>query len=343
MRTRSRLRQAPRILLLLGGTILGVALFVLLLRSVDLGKLGTAFSSADYPLLLLAVPPFLVTFFLRIPRWGLLFGDDAPEFDTLFGAMNVGYAINFLLPARLGEIVRAYWIRDRTTIGMVRTLSTIALERVTDGVTLVIILILVAPTVAFPGSLLGPALLVGAAFVTALAVMASLAYGAAREHHPLARALRRLEGGRASLVARVVLQLVEGLRALHSKRALALLVLYTVAIWISNSTLLWLVLRAFHIEAPFTAGLLLTAVLNLGMAVPSTPGYIGVYDFLFVWMLKLYGVARAPALAAALGMHAIAFIPFAVVGIVYLARAGVTMTVRLLQESAGGEPGLPIT
>jgi uncharacterized membrane protein YbhN (UPF0104 family) len=94
------------------------------------------------------------------------------------------------------------------------------------------------------------------------------------------------------------------------------------------------VLRAFHIDAPVTAGFLLTAVLNLGMAVPSTPGYIGVYDFLFVWMLKLYHVAKAPALAAALGMHAISFLPFAIVGIVYLARAGVQMTVQLLRSSA---------
>lgn len=339
--SQSHFRRAPRVLLLLAGTALGVILLILLLRSVDLNALGSAFSNADYAILLLALPPFIINFFLRVPRWALLFGDDSPDFDTLFGAMNVGYAINFLLPARLGEIVRAYWIRDRTRIGMVQTLSTIALERVTDGVTLIVILILVAPTVAFPGKLLGPALLVGAAFVAALVVMAVLAYGATREGHPLSRALQRLESGRGALVARVVLQLVSGLRALRSGRAAALLITYTLLIWISNSVLLWLVLRAFHIEAPLTAGFLLTAVLNLGMAVPSTPGYIGVYDFLFVWMLKLYDVPKAPALAAALGMHAIAFIPFAAVGIAYLGRAGVQMTVQLLRSSATAENEVP--
>jgi uncharacterized protein (TIRG00374 family) len=338
----ARFRVALRLALLLGGIVLGVALLILLLRSVKLDRLGAAFGDADYGLLLLGIPPFLVNFLLRVPRWGLLFGDDAPDFHTLFGAMNVGYAINFLLPARLGEIVRAYWIRDRTGLGMMRTLSTIALERVSDGVALVVILILVAPTVAFPGKLLGPALLVGGAFLIALAVMAVFAYGSTRERHPLSRLLLRMENGRFSGLAGLIRQLIAGLRALQNRRALALLLLYTVTLWVSNSVLLWLVLRAFHIDAPLTAGFLLTAVLNLGMAVPSTPGYIGVYDFLFVWMLKLYHVAKAPALAAALGMHAIAFVPFAVVGIIYLARAGVQMTLEMIRASAAAsEKELP--
>jgi uncharacterized protein (TIRG00374 family) len=322
---------------LAGGIVLGVVLFVLLLRSVDLHRLGSDFAEADYRLLLVALPPFLVTFFLRVPRWGLLFGADPPNFDTLFGAMNVGYAINFLLPARLGELVRAYWIRDRTEYGMVRTLSTIALERVLDGVTLVIILVLVAPTVAFPRSLVGPSLLVGAAFIAVLVGMIVLAYGSSREGSAVSRLLARLEGGRGAIVARIAQQLAAGLAALQSRSAVTLLVLYTAVLWASNSVLLWLVLRAFHIDVPIGAGFLLTAVLNLGMAVPSTPGYIGVYDFLFVWMLKLYHVPKTQALAAALGMHAIAFIPFAVVGIVYLGRAGIQMTAQMVRASAAME------
>jgi glycosyltransferase 2 family protein len=332
-------RQLSRGLLLIGGTVLGVVLFVLLLRSVDLGRLGSDFSNAEYAVLIIAAPLFLINFFLRIPRWGLLFGKDPPNFDTLFGATNVGYAINFLLPARLGDIVRAYWIRDRTDYGMFQTLSTIALERVTDGMTLVLLLVIMAPTVAFPRKLLGPALLVGAGFVVAFVVMMVLAYGATRDGHPLSRFLTRLEAGRGAVIAGIVRQLAAGLRVLHSTRAILLLVGYTAGIWASNSILLWLVLKAFHIEVPVTAGFLLTAVLNLGMAVPSTPGYIGVYDFLFVLMFQLYHMPKKPALAAALGMHAIAFIPFAVVGIVYLARAGVQMTGQLIRESASLSEG----
>lgn len=324
---------------MLAGTLIGVLLLVLLLRSVHLDQLGAAFAHVDALYLALSVPFFLVNFLVKVPRWALLYGDEAPGWDTLFGAINVGYAINSLLPARLGELVRAYWIRDRAGISMVRTLSTVALERVSDGVALIIFLVFTAPTVAFPPKLLGSALIVGAVFVVALIAMVALAYGATREDHPMARFLARLERGRGALIARVLRQTVTGLQALRDWQAVGTLVLYTALIWLANAILLWLVLRAFHIEVPITAAVLLTAVLNLGMAVPSTPGYVGVFEYLMVLVLGLYSVKHTPAVAAALGFHAIAFVPVTIVGLVYIVRSGFETTLEMVRASAVPEPG----
>ncbi len=328
------LRLAPRLLFLVGGTALGVVLLVLLLRSVDLGQLGNAFSRVDYAYLALAIVPFLVNLLVKVPRWGLLFGADQPKWDTLFGAMNVGYAVNSLVPVRLGELVRAYWIRDRTGLGMVRTLSTIAVERITDGVAVLLLLFVTAPTVAFPGKLLGPAITVGVVLLVAMTGIVVLVYTSTRENHPLSRLLDRLEHGRGGVIARALRQAITGLGALRHRRALSLLLLYTVLIWASNSLLLWLVLRAFHIEVPLTAGVLITAVLNLGMAVPSSPGYVGVFDYLMVLMLALYHVAKTPAVAASLAFHAIAFVPVTIIGIIYLARTGLQVTLRMLRTAS---------
>jgi glycosyltransferase 2 family protein len=334
VRSSSRFKTLSRLALLVAGTCLGIVLLVLLLRSVNRDQLGNDFSDVDVRFLLIAIVPFGVNMVLKVPRWGLLYGREQPSWDTLFGAMNVGYAVNSLLPLRLGEIVRAYWVRDRSGISMVRTLSTIALERVIDGVTLIVLLLILAPTVAFPQKILGPAILVGVAFTVALAAMILLAYGSTRDQHPLSRLIGRLEAGRWAPAAGIVRQTMVGLQALGSRRAIGLLALYTFLIWASNSILLWLVLRAFHIEVPITAGILMTAVLNLGMAVPSSPGYVGVYDYLFVLMLDLYGIAKTPALAAGLAMHVIAFVPVTIIGIVYIVRAGFQMTLGMLRSSA---------
>lgn len=334
MRSSPRFQLLSRLLLLVVGTGLGIVLLVLLFRSVNRDQLGSDFSQVDARFLVLALVPFAVNMFLKLPRWGLLYGGERPSWDTLFGAMNVGYAVNALLPLRLGEIVRAYWVRDRSGISIVRTLSTIALERVIDGVTLIVLLLLLAPTVAFPAKLLGPAVVVGVAFVAALALMVALAYGSARQHHPLARLIARLEGGRWAAGGRIIRQTVAGLQALGNRRAIVLLTGYTLCIWASNAVLLWLILRAFHIEVPITAALLMTAVLNLGMAVPSSPGYVGVYDYLFVLMLDLYGIAKTPALAAGLAMHAVAFVPVTIIGIAYIARAGLQLTLNMVRSGA---------
>lgn len=332
-----------RLLVLLGGTALGVALLVLLLRSVDLGALGNAFAGADYAYLLLAIVPFLINWLLKVPRWALLFGDDAPPWDTLFGAMNVGYAINALFPARLGEIVRAYWVRDRAGTSMMLALSTIALERVLDGTTLIILLVLMLPTVPFPRQLLGPAFTLGAAFVLLLLIMAVVANSSHREDTAIGRLLARLERGRLLPLGKAVRQIVAGLHALRNGRALLLVLGYTAVVWAANCVFFWLMVRAFHLDVPFTAGILLAAVLNLGMAVPSSPGYVGVFEYLTVLTLGLYSVGAgtvthpgATAIAAALALHVFAFGPVTVVGLLYIARTGLSVTMGMVRSGAGG-------
>lgn len=330
-----KMRQLlPRLLLVLGGTALGIVLLVLLLRSVRADQLAGDLAHVDRTYLLIAIVPFLMNLLFKVPRWALLYGDHAPDYDSLFGALNVGYAVNALLPARLGEIVRAYWIRDRAGIPMVRTLSTIALERVADGLTLVVMLVVAAPTVALPSTLIRPALSIGVLFVLALIAMIALAFGATRENHPVWRLVRRLEASRIHLAGQLLRQIISGVGALSSPRAGLLLLLYTVVIWGSNSVLVWLVVRALHIDVPIMAGVLLVAVLNLGMTVPSSPGYVGVFDYLMVLVLGLYGVAHTPALAAALIFHAIAFGPVTIIGLIYIARFGAEATLQIIRASA---------
>ena len=332
-------RLLSRLVPLVGGTALGVLLLVFLFRSVNLNQLGDDFSNVDYRYLALAVVPFLINLLLKVPRWALLYGDDAPHWDTLFGAMNVGYAINALLPARLGEIVRAYWIRDRARVAMLLTLSNIALERVMDGMTLLVMLFVTAPTVAFPRKLLGPAVSIGVVFVAVLLGMIVVAYSSTRQDHPLSRMLLQLERGSWAFVGRAVRQAVLGLKALRSWRAVLLLVTYTAIIWLCGALTAWLVLRAFHIDVPVTAALLLTAVLNLGMVIPSSPGYVGVFESLMVLILGLYRVGRTPALAAALAFHAFTFVPVTIIGLIYIARLGAESTLQMVRRSAESSAG----
>lgn len=319
-----------RFLLLLLGSAVGVGLLALALRGVAFDQLLTDFSKVDTLYLVLAVLPFLTIPAVKVVRWALLFGVDAPKLDTLFGAVSVGYAVNAVVPARMGELVTVYWVRDRAGISAVRTLSTIGLERVTDGLALLTLLLLTGPTVALPERLWKSGLLIGGVFVLVFAAMAAAAHAVTRESHPLSRLVRRLESGRLAPAAEMVRNAMVGLQVLRSRRAVALLLLYTVLIWASNALMTWLVVRAFHISVPLTAGALLTAVLYLGMSVPSSPGYIGVFEYLMVLTLGLYGVRHTAAVAAALGLHAIAFVPFTVIGLLYILRAGTARTLQAL-------------
>jgi uncharacterized protein (TIRG00374 family) len=324
----------PRIGLAAAGTALGVVLLVVLLNNVKLDQLQADIAGADVGLLALAFVFYTVNLLIKVPRAALLYGDDAPSWDTLFGAINIGYGLNAVLPARLGEVARAYWIRERAQISMVRSLSTIALERVIDGVAVLILLLAMVPTVAVPAKLLGPALTVGVAFIAALVGMVVLAHQSTGENNLVSALVARLEGGRWSAIGVAIRHVIIGLQVLRSRRAVLLLALYTGITWGSNIFFGWFVLRALHIGVPLTAGALLIATLNLGMSVPSTPGYVGVFEGLAVLTLNLYNVPKTQALAAALVLHVMAFAPSTVIALFYLSRAGFQSTLQLVRASA---------
>lgn len=323
---------------LAAGLVLGIGLLILLLRTVRGDLLARAFTDVNFTYLLLAALPFLLTFGVKVTRWGLLFGRDSPGWCTLFGAISVGYGVNTIVPLRLGEVVTAYWIRGRSEIGMARALGTIAVERVTDGVAVLLILVVFAPTVAFPPALVAPTVIVGAVMVAGLAGLTVVAVVSVPRDGVTTAILSRLENTPLRLILPVVGQAVGGARALRDPVALTLYVCYTAVIWISNSVLFWLLVRAFHINVPVSAGFLLTGVLFLGMAVPSSPGYLGVYDYLMVLTLGLYKIGHVPAIAAALASHFINVVPVTVVGLLLLAHHGAGRVFRIaVAADRGGQ------
>lgn len=327
-----------RIVALVAGLALGVALLVLLLRTVSPGLLAHAFASVDYRYLVLAIIPFLMTIGIKVSRWVLLFGSDAPTWRTLFEAICVGYGVNTVVPLRAGEVVTAYWVRDRTGLSMMRTLGTIAVERVTDGVSVLAILVLFAPTVAFPAQLVGPTVAVGALLAFALVGLVALVGFSPSERGRISVWVERWRRTPARIVIDALAQALEGVRALRGRYALSLYVVYTLVIWVSNSLLFWLLARAFQLDVPLSAGFLLTGVLFLGMAVPSSPGYLGVFDYLMVLTLGLYSVPRGQAVAAALATHFIFFVPVTVVGLMLLAHHGGVTAAGLLASRQASEP-----
>lgn len=295
--------------------------------SADL--LARAFAQVDYTYLLIALVPFLLTFGIKVTRWGLLFGRDAPTWRALFEAISVGYGVNTILPLRLGEVITAYWVRDRSQVGMARTLGTIAVERITDGVAVLLILVVFAPTVAFPPALIAPTVVIGGLMVAGLASLVVVALVSEPQAGWMERAILRLRATPLRLVVDMLAQAFTGVRALRQPSAFSLYLLYTVIIWVSNSVLFWLLVRAFHLDVPLSAGFLLTGVLFLGMAVPSSPGYLGVFDYLMVLTLSLYNVKHADAVAAALAAHFINFVPVTIVGLALLAWHGQGVALNL--------------
>lgn len=285
--------------------------------------------------LLLAVGVATLTFLIRLFRWRLLLrADDGSALParSLWHAVAIGFMANNVLPFRAGELVRCYSAARLTRTRLTAALSSVAVERVFDGLTVVALLAFALFAARLPSTVTigGVAVSVTQAATTAgLISVVALCLAAAVVVWPLAseRLVRRTI--RSPRIAAVLINAIEGFRhglgALRSPRRLAAVIAWSLILWLVNAASFWIAFSAFDLPVGFAGALLLQGLLVFGIAVPSTPGYVGVFEAVISAVLLLYGVSATRGAAYALVYHVTTFIPITVLGAWSLARTGLTL------------------
>jgi uncharacterized protein (TIRG00374 family) len=327
--------RRPGLLTTLLGVAISVALLAWILRGVSAADLLREARSARLLPLLLTVALATLAFPLRLVRWRLLLRDDAGKplpVTPLWHAVAIGFMANNVLPFRAGELVRCYAAARLTGTRFAAALSSVAVERVFDGLTVVALLgaaLLFAhlPDVVTMGGV--PVSVAHAATGAALACTAALALALAVVLFPTAaEAMVRRVVPSPRLAGRLV-ELIEGIRhglaVLRSPRTVAGVVFWSLVLWIENASAFYVAFWAFDLPVDFWGALLLQGLLVFGIAVPSTPGYVGVFEAVITAVLLLYGVPTERAAAYALVYHITTFIPITLLGLWSLARTPIAL------------------
>jgi glycosyltransferase 2 family protein len=304
-------RPAPRWFLVVS-VFLALLLLALALRGADLAEMLATARRAKFEYLLLAGATLTVAIFIRGLRWRLLLGAERPvDASTCFWATSVGYLGNSILPARAGEVVRTVLLSQRTGISLSYVLATAMTERLLDAVALVLISLLTLRVVAG----MPPWLLTAATTLGVFGAIGSFALLGLPTLEPLARrALIRLplSDRWRSLLERIVAQFLQGARSLRRpRRALCFLGL-TATIWLADAVVALEIARAIDAQLGLPEALLLLAALGLASAAPSTPGYVGIYQFVAVTILVPVGFSQSAALVYILAFQVVIY---AVVGV----------------------------
>jgi uncharacterized protein (TIRG00374 family) len=282
--------------LLVAGLLAGGLLYFSL-RGIEWGQVGRTVRGADPAGLGLAMGVATCTLFLRALRWRVLLNaEGSVEVPTAFWATAAGYFGNNFLPARAGELVRIYLIASRTGLEIPFVLATALSERVADAVALVTIsavVLLILPaqsgwlaTAARPFAILG---LLGALAIAILPLLGSTARRII-EGTPLPQVLRLK-------LATIVDQGLRGMRAFHDPGRLSGFLALTILIWSLDAVGTVIGGAALGFRIPIAVAFLLLAGLGLGSALPSTPGYVGIYQFVAVAVLTPFGFSRTDAIA----------------------------------------------
>jgi uncharacterized protein (TIRG00374 family) len=307
--------------------LLGLAAVLLYfsLRGIEWRQVGRVVAGARPGFLALAIAVSSGTLLLRSVRWRILLNAEGEvALRTAFWATAAGYFGNNFLPARAGELVRTYMISSRSGLETAYVLATALSERVADAVTLVVISAVVLlrlpqppgwlASAAKPFAVLG---LVGALIIAVLPRMETFGR-TVLEHLPLPLALRaRLMG--------VLEHGLRGIRAFHDARRLLAFLALTLLVWSMDALFTIIGAAALGLSIPVSVAFLLIATLGLGSALPSTPGYIGIYQFVAVSVLVPFGFSRSDAIAYILVAQALAYIVIGVwgsLGFLQYRRAG---------------------
>lgn len=250
--------------------------------------------------------------------------------------------VNNVVPARAGEVARAYALTRETGVPFATTLASLAVDRLLDAIVLL----------AFTGiALLDPAFrngvasaggamtgIAGGGVVLMLALMAGLyclVFFPAQLIRLFELFARRISPRVEERGKRVLEKFIAGLSVLRRPDRFAAILGWTTAHWLLNAIGYMLAFRAFGITVPFSAALFLLGFIALGAAVPSAPGFFGVFEYMAIQGLAIYGVSKNQATSWAIGFHILSFIPITVIGGYYFTRLGLGFS-ELQKGTEGG-------
>jgi glycosyltransferase 2 family protein len=316
------------------GAILSAALIYWTLHGVSPEQVARSLSQADPFLFAGAVFCATAIFGLRAIRWQVILEPVAEKvgIGPLWRATAIGMMVNNVVPARAGELARAYALTRETRIPFATALASLAVDRLFDA----IVLLLLAATALFDPALSSSQTLAGrplssfaAGAGTVVAVLLALLYALVFFPSQLLRVFelfaRKVSPTVEERGRRVLQTFVQGLSVLRSPARFASVFAWTLAHWLLNAVGFWLAFRAVGIQAPVSAALFLQAFIALGTAVPALPGFFGVFEYMSVQGLSVYGVSQQQAATWAIGYHILSFIPITLIGAWYFTRLGVRL------------------
>lgn len=314
------------------GTLVSIVFLVLALKDVPLDDVAAAFTRVNYFWILVAVFGMLAQSWLRAWRWVTLYHplQRGLRVWQMFGIVLIGQMLNIVIPWRVGELARIYLMGEIEKRSKAQTLATLGVEKIFDTLMLFLLLIIIPLFMTLPAWLERPregiVLLTVVLFVAAVGLMLSRNWVVKLLEHV------RVPFSRKSLgeLAHLALGSLDVLKRIDLHLWLQLL---SVTTWLIGVVINIFVFFALDLQLPWISAFLLMAVLMVGGIVPSSPGKIGVFQYLCILTLGLFGVDKSIGLTYGILLYLVAYGTPMVGGIVALWLGGINLQ-RLTSEPA---------
>lgn len=311
-----RLFDRRTIIKIILGSLLGGLTLYLAFRGVSFSRLGRIISLSN-PWLVAGglVIVLLNVATLGVRWWVMLLRKWRPaEYLSLLWGLYLGQMFNILLPARLGELARVYFVGERTGLTKSRLLGSVVLEKVIDLITFGGAFLLLILGLSLPAWVTEPGLtLIWLAIISLVGVIVLTLWGRTLLSW-ITPWLARLPAGWGDRLAGILERALEGFDSMRDwKRQFPIWLLSLGSLFFSTLTN-YLILLALEIDVSFVVALFVLIVLQVGSAPPSAPGKVGVFHYLAVLALSAYGIEKESALAYGVLLYVVALLPKVLIG-----------------------------
>jgi glycosyltransferase 2 family protein len=323
---------------LIGLAISGVLVWLLVAsKAIDWPKAWEYIRQSDKLLLLASSAAATAIFALRAIRWRVILpappeGVRPVRFSSLFEACIIGQMATNVLGGRAGELARPYalWRRE-PTVPFSTGIASVVVDRVFDGIVVLVLLAVAMLDPAFPrNATLNGRSIAAFAFLSTAGLVVGLVILFWFVLFPksligIVRVIARRTVARWEMpVAGFLDRFTLGLTVLRDARRFTVAFLWTLAHWLLCAASYWLAYKAIGLNAPLSSTLFVQTIIVLAVAIPSTPGFVGVFEFFAVLALAVYNVPADLAAAWAIVYHVISYIPVTGLGLIYFFRMGLS-------------------
>lgn len=312
---------------------------------VDWSEFGRSLARVNYWFLIPATACMLASYFCRALQWRYVLGKQRPVgVFAIFRITMIGWLVNIVLPARLGEVARAYVLARKYNYSKGTAFATVIVTRLLDGAMLFLLFALF--TILIPAKVAGLKAGGTTGFVIYLVIVGFFVLFYFKRD--MATVLVKSVVGRfsragAAWLIRVLNKFMQGFSCFRKPADLGRAFGYTAAVWGFVALSFHFVILAFKFSAPLPlyAGLLLVPIVSLAVALPSSPGFIGTMELGVIAALQIIkpALTRHEELSYAVIVHAVQIIPAVALGLYFLWVEHLKITDLAKVEEEGNGPG----
>lgn len=326
---------------------LGLLLLVVFFYTSDFDLMQLAFKRAEYIYLIPGILIYMLSIWFRALRWKyLLITTKTVTSFRLYPVVVVGYMANNLLPFRLGELVRGYYLSKRENVSTITGLSTILVERILDALALIFLIGITSIFIPIGNTVHGlsslakiPVHFLVFIFVAPFCVLFGALLFIALFRKKAEKSLYALtkfipKKSRPTLVD-FSGKIFDGLESLRSFSMIVKLLLLSIPIWICETFLFLFVALSLDLNlyfddiiSIFSATILVTAITNIGSSIPLAPGGVGLFELIARETLVLMphgSVERPDAAAFATITHSCLLLSMIILGQIFLWLDGISL------------------